>query len=329
MDHQDFAAGIADIEAAARRLSGQLVPTRLMESEILNDRYKARILFKPECLQRTGSFKFRGAYNRITQFTAEERKRGIVAFSSGNHAQGVASSARIFGIKAVIVMPKDAPQVKIDNTRAYGAEVVFFDRYTESRDVIAAPFIEERGMVLVPPYDDPSIIAGQGTIGLELADEAKERGIVLDDVFVPSGGGGLISGVSIAVKARSPQTRIWGVEPENFDDLRRSLVAGHILSNEAGHRSICDAILTAQPGDLTFPINRQNLAGGIAVPDAAVRSAMRAAASYLKLVVEPGGSVGLAALESGEVNIEGKTVAVVLSGGNVDLDSYAKLIAAT
>ncbi|MEP7452985.1 threonine/serine dehydratase [Phyllobacterium sp. SB3] len=329
MDHQDFAVGIADIEAAASRLSGQLVPTRLVESEVLNDRYKARILFKPECLQRTGSFKFRGAYNRISQFTAEERKRGIVAFSSGNHAQGVASSARIFGIKAVIVMPKDAPQIKIDNTRAYGAEVVFFDRYTESRDVIAAPFIEERGMVLVPPYDDPSIIAGQGTIGLELADEAEERGIVLDDVFVPSGGGGLISGVSIGVKSRSPQTRIWGVEPENFDDLRRSLVAGHILSNETGYRSICDAILTVQPGDLTFPINRQNLAGGIAVSDSAVRGAMRAAANYLKLVVEPGGSVGLAALDSGEVDIEGKTVAVVLSGGNVDLDSYCKLIATT
>ncbi|MEI4481540.1 MULTISPECIES: threonine ammonia-lyase [unclassified Phyllobacterium] len=327
MDHQNFAAGIADIEAAAKRLSGQLMPTRLMESESLNDRYNARIFFKPECLQRTGSFKFRGAYNRISQFTPEEKKRGIVAFSSGNHAQGVASSARIFGIKAVIIMPSDAPQVKVDNTRSYGAEVVFFDRYTESRDVIAAPFIEERGMVLVPPYDDPSIIAGQGTIGLEIADEAKERGITLDDVFVPSGGGGLISGVSIAVKARSPQTRIWGVEPENFDDLRRSLVAGEIRSNETGYRSICDAILTAQPGDLTFPINRQNLAGGIAVSDIAVRKAMREAASHLKLVVEPGGSVGLAALASGEVDIKGKTVAVVLSGGNVDLDSFSKLIA--
>lgn len=329
MDHQDFAVGISDIEAAAKRLSGQLVPTRLMESEVLNDHYKARILFKPECLQRTGSFKFRGAYNRISQFTSDERKRGIVAFSSGNHAQGVASSARIFGIKAVIVMPKDAPQIKIDNTRAYGAEVVFFDRYTENRDVVAAPFIGERGMVLVPPYDDPSIIAGQGTIGLEIADEAKERGVTLDEVFVPSGGGGLISGVSIGLKSRSPQTRIWGVEPENFDDLRRSLIAGQIISNEAGYRSICDAILTAQPGDLTFPINRQNLAGGIAVSDLAVRKAMRQAATYLKLVVEPGGSVGFAALDSGEIDIEGKTVAVVLSGGNVDLDSYSKLIAAS
>ncbi len=213
MDHQNFAAGIADIEAAAKRLSGQLMPTRLMESESLNDRYNARIFFKPECLQRTGSFKnFRGAYNRISQFTPEEKKRGIVAFSSGNHAQGVASSARIFGIKAVIIMPSDAPQVKVDNTRSYGAEVVFFLTVTPRvGHLIAAPFIEERGMVLVPPYDDPSIIAGQGTIGLEIADEAKERGITPDDVFVPSGGGGLISGVSIAVRARSPQTRIWGV----------------------------------------------------------------------------------------------------------------------
>lgn len=326
MDHQDFAVGVDDIEAAAQRLSGQLVPTRLMESEILNERYKARILFKPECLQRTGSFKFRGAYNRISQFTPEERARGIVAFSSGNHAQGVASSARIFGIKAVIIMPHDAPQTKIANTRAYGADVVFFDRYSESREVVAAPYIEERRMVLVPPYDDPSIIAGQGTIGLELADEAKERGFNLDEVFVPTGGGGLVSGVSIAVKARFPQTRIWGVEPDHFDDLRRSLKAGAILSNETGFRSICDAILTAQPGNLTFPINLRNLAGGIAVSDQAVRQAMRDAANYLKLIVEPGGCVALSALASGEVDIEGKTVAVVLSGGNVDLDAYSKLI---
>lgn len=328
MDHQDFAIGIADVEAAAKRLSGQLVPTRLMESDIINDRYKARVLFKPECLQRTGSFKFRGAYNRISQFTAQERERGIVAFSSGNHAQGVASAARIFGIRAVIIMPRDAPQIKVGNTRAYGAEVVFFDRYSESREVVASPYVQERGMVLVPPFDDPSIIAGQGTLGLELADEAKERGLALDEVFVPSGGGGLISGVSLAVKARSPQTRIWGVEPENFDDLRRSLLAGEILSNEAGHRSICDAILTPQPGNLTFPINLHNLAGGIAVSDRAVRQAMREAANDLKLIVEPGGCVGLAALASGEVDVMGKTVAIVLSGGNVDLDAYSKLIAA-
>jgi threonine dehydratase len=328
MDSHGFAVGITDVEAAATRLEGQLVRTRLMESEALNARYSARILFKPECLQRTGSFKFRGAYNRVSQFTPEERERGIVAFSSGNHAQGVASSARLFGINAVIIMPSDAPQTKIANTRSYGAEVVLYDRYSESREAVAVPFIEERGMILVPPYDDPSIMAGQGTIGLELIAEARERGLTLDEVFVPSGGGGLISGISVAVKAGSPQTRIWGVEPENFDDLRRSLIAGEVVANETGHRSICDAILTPQPGVLTFPINKHNLAGGIAVSDSAVRAAMRDAANYLKLIVEPGGCVALAALASGEVELKGKTVAVVLSGGNVDLDIYGGLIAA-
>jgi len=328
MDSQHFAVGVADVEAAAGRLRGQLASTRLVESEALNARYKARILFKPECLQRTGSFKFRGAYNRISQFTDEERKRGIIAYSSGNHAQGVASSARLFGIDAVIIMPSDAPQTKIANTRAYGANVVLYDRYKESREAVAVPFIEERGMILVPPYDDPSIMAGQGTIGLELVAEAKERGIEIDELFVPSGGGGLISGISVAVKAGSPNTRIWGVEPENFDDLRRSLIAGERVANETGHRSICDAILTPQPGELTFPINKHNLAGGIAVSDSAVRAAMRAAANNLKLIVEPGGCVAFAALESGEVDIEGKTVVVVLSGGNVDLDTFGELIAA-
>jgi threonine dehydratase len=329
MHNQDLAIGIEDVKAAAARLAGQLFPTRLLESEVLNARYKARILFKPECQQRTGSFKFRGAYNRISQFTPDERKRGIIAFSSGNHAQGVASAARIFGIEAIIIMPQDAPQAKIANTRSYGAEVVLYDRYNESREAVAAPYIEERGMILVPPYDDPSIIAGQGTIGLELISEATERGLQLDAIFAPTGGGGLISGLSVAVKDSSPHTLIWAAEPENFDDLRRSLMAGKQVANETGHRSICDAILTPQPGDLTFPINSRNLAGAIAVSDNAVREAMRDAANQLKLIVEPGGCVGLAALASGDVDIAGKTVAVVLSGGNVDLDIYGRLIASS
>jgi threonine dehydratase len=328
MDSQGLAIDIGDVEAAAARLKDQIVSTRLVESEALNAKYKARILFKPECLQRTGSFKFRGAYNRISQFTDDEHKRGIIAYSSGNHAQGVASSAKLFGIHATIIMPLDAPQTKVANTRSYGAEVVFYDRYNQTRDEVAAPYIEERGMILVPPYDDPSIMAGQGTIGLELVADANERGLTLDHLFVPTGGGGLISGISVAVKAGSPGTRIWGVEPENFDDLRRSLIAGEPVANEPGHRSICDAILTPQPGNLTFPVNKRNLAGAIAVTDDAVKTAMRDAANYLKLIVEPGGCVGLAALASGAVDIEGKTVAVVLSGGNVDLDLYGEFIAA-
>jgi threonine dehydratase len=323
-----FAIANTDIVDAAIRLKGQLVTTRLIESEALNAKYGARILFKPECLQRTGSFKFRGAYNRISQMTADERTRGIVAFSSGNHAQGVASSAQLFGIKAVIIMPSDAPQLKIANTRSYGADVVLYDRYKQSREEIAAEYINGRGMILVPPYDDPAIMAGQGTIGIELIDEAEERGIVFDDLFVPSGGGGLISGISVAVKARSPHTRIWGVEPDHFDDLRRSLVAGRQIANEPGYRSICDAILTQQPGDLTFPINKQNLAGGVAVSDKAVAAAMRDAATYLKVIVEPGGCVGLAGVAARADELQGKTVAVVLSGGNVDLDIYGGLIAA-
>ncbi|MCX8278633.1 threonine/serine dehydratase [Phyllobacterium sp. 0TCS1.6C] len=327
MDAQATTVDMADIEAAAERLHGQIRRTSFIESPVLNQQFGGRILFKPECLQRTGSFKFRGAYNRISQFTAEERQRGIVAFSSGNHAQGVASSAALFGIKAVIVMPKDAPEAKIASTRAYGAEVVFFDRYTEKRETVAAPFVE-RGMVLVPPFDDPHIIAGQGTIGLEIVREAAAEGLVIDDLFAPAGGGGLISGVSVAVKAHSPATRIWGAEPEHFDDLRRSLIAGRIVANDAGHRSICDAILTPQPGNLTFPINARNLSGAIAVSDDAVREAMRLAARHLKLVVEPGGSVGLAALASGEVDIKGRTAVVVLSGGNVDLAEYGALLAA-
>lgn len=324
--HQTALPTVHDVHQAADTLSGHIVDTRLIESVMLNDRFDARILFKPECLQRTGSFKFRGAYNKISSLGPTERARGVVAFSSGNHAQGVAASAALFGIPAVIIMPADAPQIKIANTKAYGAEVILYDRFGEDRAAIAQKLMDERGMILVPPYDDPKIIAGQGTIGLELVEQAKSIGITLDAVISPAGGGGLISGISLAIKAYSPETQIWGAEPENFDDLRRSLLADERLSNEPGHQSICDAILTGTPGELTFPINRQNLAGAIAVPDATTAQAMRDAATCLKLVVEPGGCVGFGAILTGELDIRGKTVAVVLSGGNTDIDHYARLI---
>jgi threonine dehydratase len=319
--------GIADIRRAAARLAGLIVETPLIESQDLNKRFGARILFKPETLQRTGSFKFRGAYNKLSSLSEEERSRGVVAFSSGNHAQGVAASAAMFGVKAVIAMPADAPAMKIGNVRKMGAEVVPFDRFRDDRMTVVGPYIE-RGMVLVPPFDDPAIIAGQGTIGLELMQQAKALGVSLDAVLVPCGGGGLSSGISVAVKDASPDTAVWAVEPEFFDDTRRSLAAGARVSNEPGHSSICDAILTAEPGAITFEINRINLAGGIAVSDKATAQAMRDAMAYLKLVVEPGGCVALAALSSGEIELSGKCVAVVLSGGNVDFGTYAEIMAA-
>ena len=319
--------GISDLRAAAARLAGLIVETPLIESPVLNKRFGGRILFKPETLQRTGSFKFRGAYNKLSSLSEAERSRGVVAFSSGNHAQGVAASAAMFGVKAVIAMPADAPAVKIGNVRKMGAEVVPFDRYREDRAMVVRPYVE-RGMVLVPPYDDPAIIAGQGTIGLELMAQASALGVKLDAVVIPCGGGGLSSGISIAVKDASPGTSVWIAEPEHFDDTARSLANGSRVANEPGHASICDALLVAEPGTITFEINRKNLAGGIAVSEDAVRQAMRDAMAHLKLVVEPGGSVALAALSSGKIDLEGRCVAVVLSGGNVDFGTYAEIMAA-
>jgi len=321
----DTPPGIADIRAAAARLSGLAMRTPLLESPALNERLGGRVLFKPEILQRTGSFKFRGAYNRIAGLSDAERARGVVAFSSGNHAQGVAAAAAMFGARAVIAMPADAPRTKTENVRRMGAEVVPFDRFSQDRAAVVRPWVEQ-GMVLVPPFDDPFIIAGQGTIGLELVEQAGEMGATLDAVVAPCGGGGLSSGISVAVKDASPRTEIWAVEPEHFDDTRRSLERGTQVANEPGHTSICDALLTAEPGTITFAINRTTLAGAVAVSEDAVRQAMRAAMAELKLVVEPGGSVALAALLSGAVDVRGRCVAVVLSGGNVDPDAYAAIL---
>jgi threonine dehydratase len=317
----------ADIRAAAERLRGQIVETPLIESQALNERFGARILLKPETLQRSGSFKFRGAYNKISALSEAEKKRGVVAFSSGNHAQGVAQSAALFGIDALIAMPTDAPAIKMANVKKAGARVITFDRVREDRMTVVRPYIEE-GRVLVPPFDDPAIIAGQGTIGLELVAQAQKLGASLDTVIVPCGGGGLIGGISLAVKDASPETQVWAVEPENFDDTRRSLAAGERKPNAPGHVSICDALLVNEPGAITFAINRRTLSGAVTVSDEAAAQAMRDAATLLKLVVEPGGAVALAAIITGAVDVRGKTVAVVLSGGNVDLDLYARLMAA-
>ena len=318
--------GVGEIRAAQARLAGLIVETPLVEAPALSEKFGGRVLFKPEVLQRTGSFKFRGAYNKIASLPEDRRGRGVVAFSSGNHAQGVAAAAAMFGVEAVIAMPADAPGVKVANVRRMGAEVIFFDRFRDSRLDVVRPYTE-RGMALVPPFDDPMIIAGQGTIGLELVAEATRLGIRLDTVVVPCGGGGLSSGIATAVKEAFPEAAVLAAEPENFDDMKKSLRSGVRVSNDPGHSSICDAILTSEPGIITFEINRKLLAGSVAVSDDATRAAMRDAATHLKLVVEPGGCVALAALSSGEIALEGRTTVVVLSGGNADLAAYAEILA--
>jgi len=322
-----LAIAFSDIQSAAARLAGQAVRTPLIESPALNERLGGRVLIKPETLQRAGAFKFRGAYNRLSQLSADERKRGVVAFSSGNHAQGVALAAQLLGCPALIVMPSDSPAVKVEGTRGFGAQIRFYDRFTEDRVAIAAEIAAERGCVVVPSYDDPHIIAGQGTAGLELVEQARALGLELDKVLSPVGGGGLIAGVSTAVKALSPTTEVWGAEPAGFDETRRSLASCRRETIDDGARSICDALLTPIPGELTWPINQRNLAGIVAVTDAEVAEAMRYAFSVLKLVIEPGGCVALTAALTGKVDLKGTSAAIVCSGGNVDPALFARVLA--
>jgi len=316
----------ADIQAAAGRIKGHAVETPLVESPALNERLGGRILLKLETLQRVGAFKFRGAYNRLVQLTPEERVRGVVAFSSGNHAQGVALAAKLLGMPALIVMPSDAPAMKVANTRGYGAEIKLYDRLKESREAIAAEIAASRGAVVVPAFDDPHIIAGQGTAGLEMAAQAKAMGADFDLVVTPASGGGLIAGVSEAIKTLSPGTEVWAVEPSGFDDLALSLKAGERVTIKPATRSLCDALESPAPGVINFPMLRKNLAGAVDVTDAEVTEAMRYAFATLKLVVEPGGIAGLAALLAGKIPVEGKTVGVVLSGGNVDPELFARIL---
>jgi len=316
-----------DVRAAAARLSGHARRTPLLAGTPLDELTGGRILLKLETLQHMGSFKFRGAYNRLAQLDAAQRKAGVVAFSSGNHAQGVAYAARLLGVPATIVMPADAPRVKMQNTLALGAEVVTYERLRESREQIAARLAAERGAVLVPSFDDPDIIAGQGTVGLEIAEQAAELGARLDDVVVCTSGGGLVAGTALAIRALSPSARVWTAEPEGHDDHRRSLATGRRESNAPGTRSICDALLAPEPGVVTFEINRHLLAGGLAVSDAEVKDAIAYAARTLKLVVEPGGAVALASVLAGKIEPGGRTIAVVLSGGNIDDDLLREVLA--
>lgn len=321
----DRSPAIDDIVRAARRLEGVAYRTPLLRSDALDGRVGGRVVLKAESLQRTGSFKIRGAYNRLSELKEQGASAGgIVAFSSGNHAQGVALAARLLGLRALIVMPRDAPRLKIENTEQFGAEVVLYDRWTESREAIAARVADDRGAALVPAYDDPGVIAGQGTVGLELASQAREAGHSLDQMLVPAGGGGLAAGISLAFEAESPRTRIYSAEPADFDDHARSLEAGERLANPPDARSICDALMAPEPGRLTFKVNQRLLAGGVVATDAEVVRAMEFAFRELKLVLEPGGAIGLAALLAGRIDAKDRTTAIVLSGGNIDRASFAR-----
>ncbi len=318
----DLPVRASNVMAAAERLRGVAVRTPLLESDALNARVGGRLLIKPEVLQRTGSFKFRGAYNAI----ATLRPAAVVAYSSGNHAQGVALAARLLGATATIVMPADAPRAKLEGTRAWGATVVTYDRLRDDREAIGREIAERTGAVLIRPYDDPLIIAGQGTLGLEIADQAASVDARIDGALVCCGGGGLVAGCAVALRDRLPGLSVHAVEPEGFDDTGRSLAAGQRVRNAAGARSFCDALLAPMPGELTFAINSRLLAGGLVVSDTEVATAMRLAFRHLKLVLEPGGAVALAAALAGKVPTRDRTLAVVLSGGNVDAELFRDVL---
>jgi len=315
-----------DVRSAADMIRGIAVRTPLLEYPALNERAGTRALVKFEGAQVTGSFKFRGAYNRLARIAEADRPAGVVACSSGNHSQGVAAAARMLGMPATIVMPADAPAIKIANTRALGAEVVLYDRATESREAIAVALADARGATLVPPFDDPHIMAGQGTVGLEIVEQAEALGVRLGRVLVCCGGGGLIAGTATMIRDMSPATEIYSVEPADFDDTARSLASGVRETVAAGATSICDALLRPSPGELTFPINRALLTGGLSVSDAEVKATMRFAFETLKLVMEPGGAVALAALLYRTLPPVDGATAVVVSGANVDPALYAAIL---
>ncbi|MEM7177438.1 MAG: threonine/serine dehydratase [Pseudomonadota bacterium] len=327
-DHADEAATIHDIHAARARLDPVVRQTPLLESPLLNEQAGRRLLIKAECLQRTGSFKFRGAWSALSALGEQTRRRGVLAYSSGNHAQGVAHAAQLFGVPAVIVMPQDAPALKVRNTRAYGAEVILYDRAGgESREEKGAAIAAERGLTVIRPYDEPMVIAGQGTTGLEIAEQAQAAGIREAEVLVCCGGGGLASGIALALESEAPGMVLRTAEPADFDDYARSLAAGHRVANQGHATSICDAIVTPTPGELTFPILNRLAGAGLAVDDDAALAAMAQAFLHLKLVAEPGGAIALAAALSRADEITGDTVICVISGGNVDPGVFARALA--
>ena len=315
----------AHILSAFNRLDGHSIRTPLLESEAINQHFGGRVLFKTEALQRTGSFKFRGAFNKLSKL-AQEGVNGVVAYSSGNHAQGVALTARQLNMQAVIIMPEDAPAIKINNTKQLGAEVILYDRYTQAREEIGDQLAASRNLTLVKPYDDEDIIAGQGTVGLEIVQQLNILGLVPDQLIAPCGGGGLISGTAIAMHQTFPDCHIYCAEPDNFDDTARSLATGSHQSNDPNARSICDAIVTPTPGKLTFPIMQKHLQGGLIAKEQDVMQAMTMCMQNLKTVIEPGGCVGLGALLDGQLDTADKTTVVVLSGGNADTEMLQRAL---
>ncbi|MEO0400873.1 MAG: threonine/serine dehydratase [Pseudomonadota bacterium] len=314
------------IRAAAARLHGHARRTPLLHSNFLNDIAGRRVWIKPECLQHTGSFKFRGAWAAVSALAPDIRDAGVIAFSSGNHAQGVAMAAALHGVPSVIVMPSDAPALKIANTRALGAEVVLYERGSEDRDRIGAQLAGERGLTLIKPYDEPQVIAGQATTGLEIATQAADVGVTSADVLVCCGGGGLTSGIALALEAEAPGLRVRPVEPEGFDDVARSLRTGGIERNNAVSGNICDAIITPQPGDITFPIMQRLCGPGLVVTETEALQAMAHAFLRLKVVAEPGGAVALAAALCRQDALDGDDVIVTISGGNVDPALFARAL---
>lgn len=318
----------ADIEDAARHVGEACIVTPLLESAVINARVGGRLLVKAEGLQRTGSFKMRGAWNRMRRLTPDELSRGVVAYSSGNHGQAVAACARRLGTSAVVVMPADVPRTKAEKTRAFGAEVLFYDRQREDRVAIAKRLMEERGLVMVPPFEDRWVMAGAGTVALETVRQAEAMGVTLDAMIACCSGGGLAAGTALVIRTLLPNAQVLAAEPADFDDTARSLAAGHRVSNAPGLTSICDSVMAPTPGELTFEINRRYLTGAVAVTDAEVIEAMRTAFRDLGLVAEPGGSVALASVLTGRFPLDGRTVAVTLSGSNVDLASALQWMAA-
>ncbi|MCK0096505.1 threonine/serine dehydratase [Yoonia sp. F2084L] len=314
------------IRAAAERIKGHARRTPILTSPFLDDIAGRRVFVKAECLQHTGSFKFRGGRSAVSALGDNALKTGVIAFSSGNHAQGVALAAREFGAPAVIIMPNDAPTIKIENTRALGAEVVLYDRETEDRDEIGARISQERGLVLIKPFDDPQVIAGQGTTGLEIAEDMNAIGVTDADVMVCCGGGGLTSGIALALAADAPGLRVRPAEPEEFDDVTRSLKSGKIESNARLGGSLCDAIVTRQPGNLTFPIMQEHCGPGVVVSEEECLRAVALAFDRLRIVVEPGGAAALASALFHPDEFTGDAVVAVATGGNVDPDVFAKAL---
>jgi threonine dehydratase len=317
---------LAMIKAAAERLKGHVRHTPLLSSPFLDKIAGRRILIKPECLQHTGSFKFRGGWSAVSALDEEVRARGVIAFSSGNHAQGVAHAATLHGVPSVIIMPSDSPKIKIDNTRALGAEVVLYDRATGDRDQIGTTLAGERNLTLIKPFDEPQVIAGQGTCGLEIAEQTAALGISQAEVLVNCGGGGLTSGIALALEGLAPDMRVRPCEPEGFDDTARSLASGQIERNDRMSGSLCDAIITPQPGDITFPILRRLCGPGIVVPESDALRAMAHSFLRLKIVLEPGGAISLAAALIHGDQTDADTLIVVATGGNVDPEVFAQAL---